>query len=295
MPAPADISAVTVTLKLPAFWPSDPEIWFAQVEAQFACRRVTAQRSKFDHVISSLAPEYAAEVRDLVLRPPGERPYDVLKEQLIRRTAASEQRRLQQLFTSEELGDRKPTQLLRRMQQLIGDRPGIADSSFLRELFLQRLPPNVRMVLASTPETPSLDKLAELADKVLEVASPSVSAVGLSPEVSTEIAQLRTEVSRLQKLVNSLDRRSRSSRSASSSSRHGSSSSHHSPTPTPAVDSPAPSLCWYHAKYGEQARKCRPPCDHQLNNQTLQHMANALSHLTSAFVVFSDGCLSSLT
>ncbi len=73
MPAAADISAVTVNLKLPAFWPSDPEIWFAQVEAQFACRCITAQRSKFDHVISSLAPEHAAEVRDLVLRPPRER------------------------------------------------------------------------------------------------------------------------------------------------------------------------------------------------------------------------------
>ncbi len=266
MPAAADISAVTVNLKLPAFWPSDPEIWFAQVEAQFACRRVTAQRSKFDHVISSLAPEYAAEVRDLVLRPPGERPYEVLKEQLIRRTAASEQRRLQQLFTSEELGDRKPTQLLRRMQQLIGDRPGIADSSFLRELFLQRLPPNVRMVLASTPETSSLDKLAELADKVLEVAAPAVSAVKLPSEVSTEIEQLRTEVSRLQKLVHSLDQRSRFSRSTSSSSRHGSSPSHRSPTPTPPA-SDAPSLCWYHAKFGEQARRCRSPCDRQLNDQ----------------------------
>ncbi len=75
------------------------------------------------------------------------------------------------------------------MQQLIGDRPGIADSSFLRELFLQRLPPNVRMVLASTPETSSLDKLAELADKVLEVAAPTVSAVKLPSEVCTEIEQ----------------------------------------------------------------------------------------------------------
>ncbi len=51
------------------------------------------------------------------------------------------------------------------------------------------------MVLAFTPETSSLDKLAELADKVLEVAAPAVSAVKLPSEVSTEIEQLRTEVS----------------------------------------------------------------------------------------------------
>ena len=57
----------------------------------------------FDYIVASLSPEFATEVRDLILKPPTENPYDKLKEQLIKRTAASEQRRLQQLFNSEEL------------------------------------------------------------------------------------------------------------------------------------------------------------------------------------------------
>ena len=159
-----NVSAVSLTVKLPPFWPADPELWFVQVEAQFACRRITSQRSKFDYVVSSLAPEYAAEVRDLLLKPPTDNPYDTLKAQLTKCTTASEQRKLQQLFTAEVLGDRKPTQLLRRMQQLLGDRPGLTDDAFLRELFLQRLPQHVRMVLASTDVT-GLEQLADLADK----------------------------------------------------------------------------------------------------------------------------------
>lgn len=262
----AAISAVTVNLKLPAFWPSDPEIWFAQVEAQFACRRIIAQRTRFDHVIASLSPEYAAEVRDLVLKPPADNPYDVLKQQLIGRTAASEQRRFQQLFTAEVLGDRKPTQLLRRMQQLLGSRSDTTDSSFLRELFLQRLPANVRMVLASTPDTSSLDKLAEMADKVMEVAAPSVSSVATPTDISAEVEQLRVELSRLERLVSSLARRSRSSSRPPSDSRLP----RRTPTPTPPGNNPAdstPSLCWYHAKYGDRARRCKQPCSRASNDQ----------------------------
>ena len=67
-----------VTLKIPLFWPSDPQIWFAQVEAQFNTKGITAQKIKFEHIISSLAPEVAQEVRDLILSPPIDSPYDVL-------------------------------------------------------------------------------------------------------------------------------------------------------------------------------------------------------------------------
>ena len=262
-----DVAAVTVALKLPPFWPADPELWFAQIEAQFACRRITSQRSKFDYVVSSLAPEYAGEVRDLLLRPPADNAYDTLKAQLTKRTTASERRKLQQLFTTEELGDRKPTQLLRRMQQLLGDRPGMTDESFLRELFLQRLPPNVRMVLASTSDTTSLTQLADLADKVMEVATPtgSVSGVTAAP-LATEIERLSEQVSRLQTTVQQLARSRSSSRSNIRPSRRSHTPSPH-PSDTSAPDDDSSDLCWYHRKFGDRAQRCRSPCARKSNSQ----------------------------
>lgn len=132
-PSAESPAVATVSVKLPPFWPSDPEVWFAQVEATFTTRWITAQRTKFDHVIASLSPEVGTEVRDLILKPPEPEPYNVLKEQLVMRTAAPEQRRLQQMLNTEELGDRKLIQLLRRMQQLLGDRAGAVNFEWIPE------------------------------------------------------------------------------------------------------------------------------------------------------------------
>ena len=62
------------------------------------------QRTKFDHIVASLSPEFATEIWDIIFRPQADTPYDTLKEQLVKRTATSKQIKLQQLFSSEEMG-----------------------------------------------------------------------------------------------------------------------------------------------------------------------------------------------
>ena len=58
VPVAAVSTIAAVSVKLPPFWPQDSEVWFAQMEPQFATRGViTAQKMKFDYVISSLTPE----------------------------------------------------------------------------------------------------------------------------------------------------------------------------------------------------------------------------------------------
>ena len=89
-PQQAHIQAVY--LKLKQYWPNDPQIWFAKVEAQFTTCGIAVQRTGFDYVVANLTPDIAIKIHDLILRPPEENPYDILKAQLIKRTVASEQR-----------------------------------------------------------------------------------------------------------------------------------------------------------------------------------------------------------
>ena len=254
---PAEAGRVEAyAMKIPPFWPADPQIWFVQVEAQFAARGITAQRTMYHHVVGSLSPEIATEIRDLLLHPPGDNPYDVLKLKLIERTSASEQRRLQQLFTAEELGDRKPTQLLRRMQQLLGEKAAATDSAIIRELFMQRLPTNVRMVLAAASEKTPLEELATLADKMTEVASPFVATVASPSQATSEMDDLRAEITSLRQQISALQ--------SGAAPRQRRSRSRNRDRPRSPSQS---TVCWYHRRFGDAARKCTLPCNWSGNRQ----------------------------
>uniref|UniRef100_A0A0L8ICP0 DUF7041 domain-containing protein n=2 Tax=Octopus bimaculoides TaxID=37653 RepID=A0A0L8ICP0_OCTBM len=254
-----------ITWRIPPFWTHDPALWFHHIEAQFSSHRVLSDASRLSHVIGSLSPEIMNVVRDLIMAPHGSVSYNTFKTTLINRS--SEQ--LHQLLTSEELSDRTPSQFLRKMKQLLGDE-SLPDKVF-KQLFLQRLPSNTQVVLASIRESTSIEELAELADKIAVVphrfstastvtpAAPTTNPF-LSPTSSSEIADLRSlmtqQAAQIQTLTTQIQTLSLGNQRRSSSRAHRYGRRSRSPSATRNSHD----TCWYHRKFGIQARKCTTPC-----------------------------------
>lgn len=158
-PAPA-INSVSV--KLPPFWVDNPEIWFVQVEAQFETRNITADKTKFNYVVSALENSTAAEVEALLLNPPAANLYPALKTALIEAFGKSQVTKDNELLSLSGLGDRKPSALLRYIKSLNSN-----PETLLRAIFISHLPTEVRQILASS-STDNLDEMAKEADRILE-------------------------------------------------------------------------------------------------------------------------------
>lgn len=155
---PYDICHVGV--RVPPFWPEEPEIWFSQVEGQFAISGITSDATQFNYVTGHLDQQYSKEVKDVIIDPPVENKYERPKFELMKRLTASKKKKVQKLLMHEELGDRKPSQFLKHLQSLAGSEvPG----DFIRTIWSSRLSSNIQALIASQVST-TLEALADLAD-----------------------------------------------------------------------------------------------------------------------------------
>lgn len=255
-----NITENSVSIRMPNFSFSNPRIWFVQLELYFRNQRITSQNSRFE-VLSTLLPEKVAlEVIDILQDPPTTDAYNILKEAILARTAASEEACLQRLLSGVELGDRTPSQLLRHMRTLAGSNR--VNDSVLRSLWIKCLPSNTRLILSAQEEGTTLDALAKTADKVHECFfSTGVNALS-TPSTSQE-----TQSDRIQQLIDKMDafdaRLNAISQQQAPRSRRNS-----RPRSRSRATDPKPSnlqghgVCYYHRRFGDNARKCTLPCTH---------------------------------
>lgn len=120
-----------VAVRLASYWDRNPRVWFVQTESQFHLAGIQSQGLKYPHVVSAFCPTAPDAVYNVLSSP----AYDQLKSVLLQRIETSERSLWQQLLSAEKLGERPPSQLLRRMILLLGQGANDMDAAQLRELF----------------------------------------------------------------------------------------------------------------------------------------------------------------
>ncbi|GBN60689.1 Transposon Ty3-G Gag-Pol polyprotein, partial [Araneus ventricosus] len=193
------------TVQIPVFNRSDPGLWFVMCESTFALatpKAITESVTKYNYIVSHLPPDSAFLVRDVLMKPDATDPYSQIKKELINRSGESSQQEIRKLLSGEELGNRKPSELLRYMKRR-AESLNVADNLML-ELFLQRLPSSVQTILAAVSEL-TLDKAAEIADRIIEVSPSPIEtfAVSKKNEQSLE-TKLFLEIEKLNKRIDGL-------------------------------------------------------------------------------------------
>lgn len=244
-----------VGVRIPPFNMEKPGLWFSQMEAQFALSNIKTDETKFFYIIGNLDPQYACEVEDVITNPPSTNKYEKLKQELIKRLSASREKKVKQLLTHEELGDRKPSQFYRHLLNLAG--PGVPEE-FLRTIWMSRLPNSTQAIVASQSKIDMAD-LADLADRIHDVVGtqlPSTSAI-TTPVSNSHSAEIAALVKKMDQLADKVERLSRPRGRSTPGERYRSNS-----TRSQSSYRKFP-LCWYHQKFGERARKCVKPCDYK--------------------------------
>ena len=260
--------------RLVDFWESNPHGWLAYAESHFRRAGIKNELTKFDVVVEKLPMTIINKLTDLITYPPEHEPYAKLRSEIIKIVSLTDRERYQALMQQLEIGDSKPSELYQRMKQLLSNEN--IDAFFFRQMFLQKLPPIIRQMIAFScpPDTP-LDQLVDKADKAYEInyntsainsfASPQSLPTSNSPLpnyewMANQILDLKKELAK----IRLEHKRSRSRDKSRSRSRRHSTSTHN------RYKKATEDTCFYHINFGTAARNCRPPCKYS-GNQTARH------------------------
>lgn len=217
-----------VSLKLPAFWTSQPQVWFEQAEAQFHIRQITADATKYYYVVSALDQEAAGHIIDYLRQPPADDKYKGIKNLLNKTFGLGRRARAAKLLHMDGLGDRKPSILMNEMLALLdGHKPCL----LFEQIFLEQMPDDIRLLLADDDFTdPRL--LAARADVLWQAKQQSETTIN-------NLAAVTRRATRL-----------------TSASNDGTT------VTLPVNTTNKDKWCFYHQRWGFEARRCRPPCTH---------------------------------
>ena len=187
--------------RIATFYASDVELWFNQIETQFALHQINDDDERYSLTCAALSGEVASDVRDVLLQPFRSNKYESLKAILIERRGLTTPERVNKVISGEKIGNDIPSRFLRRLQKTAGfGTKAVVGKAVIRQAFIRQMPASIRAHLATRHDSATLESLAVLADRALaaeedvEESKPGVAEIKV--EETTKLVGLLEDLSR---------------------------------------------------------------------------------------------------
>ena len=239
--------AATPVLQLPAFTSTDAAPWFQCVEALFRLRNVTASAKKADFVIGALPADIFSQIsRWLASRGTETILYEELKTEIILQCEPTPEEKSQKILEllRMPLGDQRPSSALRELRALstvLRADGTTADLDLVRVLWMLRLPQDIRTLITDFAERSDKD-LMKQADSLRGTSRLATTATATAAAQDADVTDEDESYA-----MAAQQRRPRSSNQR------------------PIPDVSRRTLCYFHKRFGRDARNCRPPCYYSKN------------------------------
>lgn len=219
---------------------TEPETWFFQMENQFDLANITQEQTKLKHITSALPTNVLSEFK-VHWKPPfiaGQ--YTKLKEAIIQVYQESETKRLTDLLDNEQIGDRTPTRFYLHLKAKV-DGLNVSEQ-IIKNRWISKLPPKIQESLVCMMDLPNVPW-----ESILKM-SDNINAISQSiPQIST--------------VDNNKYQRSRSKSPHFRLRSHSRNRSH-----SKRQFNEKGKYCWYHFRFGKEAKKCKDPCKFNQGN-----------------------------
>lgn len=131
--------------KLPSFWPDQPQVWFAHVEAQFHLHRIIADDTMYFHVIGALPQDCVSRLLKYIRDPLTIAKCESLKALLLRTFGLRRRDSAAKILHMDSVGDWRPSTIMAKMlAPMDKHRPCLL---FDRAL-LEQMPDEISLMLA---------------------------------------------------------------------------------------------------------------------------------------------------
>ena len=296
--------------RIATFYASDVELWFNQIETQFALHQINDDDERYSLTCAALSGEVASDVSDVLLQPFRSNKYESLKAILIERRG---------LTTPERVNKVK-----------------VKVKAVIRQAFIRQMPASKGTHLMTQPDSATLESLAVLADRALaaeedvEESKPGVAEIKI--EETSKLVGLLEDLSRrikkLETVTTSERKRNKGRGRANNNYAHAPafapnaqasgfiSNQHsiemnrimlhlsfrrrmhrplslfmnqiivliHNNNVAQPTDTATAQVCYYHQTYGEKARLCSEPCSYYVILGQREVANIALSHSKLLYV-----------